>query len=198
MGLLSELTVGLLASRVGAFLLYSAVLGGLLALVARLLGFLRPQHEGRLTANPFAHLSVWGLAMAALFQMGWIRPLRVDAEESLQSRSRLAAVPILGLGAMLLLIPLLDLLRPVLQAALPRTGGYAVLGVIAQLQQITLASTLLNVLPLPGLAGGLLLQAARPSAEPTLRRWEPFVLAGIIVLLVTGWLPDAMAALLKW
>ncbi|MDB5624081.1 MAG: hypothetical protein JWR39_2644 [Devosia sp.] len=196
MGLLNELTVGLLASRIGAFLVYSALLGGMLAVVARLLGFMRPQHEGRLTANPFAHLSVWGLAMAALFQMGWIRPLHVEAAPEPARRLKLLAVPVLALATVLATIPLLDLLRPVLQAALPRTGGYAVLMVIAQLQQLTLASTILNVLPLPGLVGGLFLQAIFPGAQVKLQRGEPFALAAIIGLLVTGWLPDAMAQFL--
>ncbi|WP_127752843.1 MULTISPECIES: hypothetical protein [unclassified Devosia] len=196
MGLLNELTVGLLASRIGAFLIYTAVLGGLLALFARLLGFLRPKHEGRLTANPFAHLSVWGLAMGTLFQMGWIRSMWLDVDGSGNSRLRAAAVAILGLAAVLLLIPLLWWLRPLLQVALPRTGGYAVLGVVLELQRITLATTILNILPLPGLVGGLFLQAAFPEAEKKIRRWEPFVLAGLVVLLVTGWLPAAMAQLL--
>ena len=196
MGLLNELTVGLLASRIGAFLIYTAVLGGLLALFARLLGFMRPQHDGRLTANPFAHLSVWGLAMATLFQMGWIRSLWLDVDTSIQSRIRAAAVPILGLATVLLLIPLLWWLRPIVQVNLPRTAGYAVLGVLLEVQRLTLATTIFNILPLPGLVGGLYLQAAWPGAEKKLKRVEPFVLAGLIVLLVTGWLPGVMAQLL--
>ena len=66
MALLQNLSIGEIVSRVGAVLLYAWLQGLLLAGLARLLGDRRPLHDGRLSPNPFAQLSVWGVAVGAL------------------------------------------------------------------------------------------------------------------------------------
>lgn len=198
MSFLNDLTMGEIVSRIAAFLLYCALQGGLLSLLARLFGDSKPAYDGRFTLNPFAHLALSGLFMAVLFRMGWIRPMRFNLAAIRGGRLGLAAIALLGLLGMILTIPLLDLTRPLIQAALPQTGGYAVLNIIQQFQEITLASTVFNVLPLPGVIGAAFIQAIWPQAEPRVRRLEPLVIAALIVIFVLGWMPNPIPVLLPF
>lgn len=181
--------MGEITSRLAAVLIFAALQGLLIAGLARLLGDRRPAHDGRLTINPFNHVSVWGALIAALFGMSWIRSIWLDAGANRLGRLGAGLVPVLGLAAMLAILPLSDLLRP-LFLMLPRTGGYVTLYVLDQFQKLTLASVMLNVLPLPGLVAGGVLQAVWPGEERRLRRLEPFCLALVIVAIVAGWLPN--------
>lgn len=195
MNLLRELSMGEIVSRVAAAILYAGIQGLLLAAIARLMGDRRPQYDGRLTGNPFAQVSVWGVAMAALFAMSWVRPMRFDPQQNRLGRWGLIAVALLALAGVVALVPLIDLLRP-LALMLPRTGGYAVIYVLSQLQIIAIASAALNLLPIPGLIGGVLWQAIWPDAERRQMRLEPFGLALVIVAIVAGWLPNPATILL--
>lgn len=195
MNLLRELSMGEIVSRVAAAILYAGIQGLLLAAIARLLGDRRPQYDGRLTGNPFAQVSVWGVAMAALFAMSWVRPMRFDPQQNRLGRWGLPAVALLALVGVVALVPLIDLVRP-LALMLPRTGGYAVIYVLSQLQIVAIASAALNLLPIPGLIGGVLWQAIWPDAERRQMRLEPFGLALVIVAIVAGWLPNPATILL--
>jgi len=195
--LLRELSMGEIVSRLAAALLYAGIQGLLLAGLARLFGDQRPAYDGRLTANPLVHLSVWGAMMAALFGMGWNRAIWFDGKTNRLGRWGIVLVMVLALAGMAAVVPLLDLLRgPAL--LLPRTGGYAVLYVLGQLQAVAIASTALNLLPIPGLIGGTLWQAVVPNSERRLRRLEPFGLALVIAAIVAGWLPNPASVLLPW
>lgn len=187
--------MGEIVSRIAAVLLYAGIQGLLLAGMARLFGDKRPHYEGRLTANPFAQVSVWGTVMAALFAMSWVRPMRFDPAQNRLGRLGLVLVAALALAAMVAVVPIVDLLRP-LALMLPRTGGYAVIYVLSQLQIVVMASVALNVLPIPGLIGGVVWQAIWPGEERRLLRLEPFGLALVIVGIVAGWLPNVAGMLL--
>lgn len=197
MNLLRELSMGEIVSRIAAVILYAGIQGLLLAAIARLMGDRRPQYDGRLTGNPFAQVSVWGVAMAALFAMSWVRPMRFDPQQNRLGRWGLVLGVVLALAAMVAMVPVIDLLRP-LALMLPRTGGYAVIYVLSQLQILVLASVALNLLPIPGLIGGVLWQAIWPGEERRLLRLEPFGLALVIVGIVAGWLPNLAMMLLPW
>ena len=90
---------------------------------------------------------------------------------------------------MVVLVALIDLLQP-LVLLLPRTGSYAVLYVLDQLQLIAISSVLLNLLPVPGLVGGGFLQALWPNAERRLRQAEPICIAIIMAIIVALGFPD--------
>jgi hypothetical protein len=181
--------MGEIVSRLAAFLLYAALQGFLLAALARAMGDRRPQHDGRLSLNPFVHLSVWGAAFAALFAVSWVRSIWYDAAQSRLGRYGAALVTFLGLAAMVVLVALIDLLQP-LVLLLPRTGSYAVLYVLDQLQLIAMSSVLLNLLPGPGLVGGGFLQALWPNAERRLRQAEPICVAIVMAIVVALGFPD--------
>lgn len=197
MALLQNLSIGEIVSRVGAVLLYAWLQGLLLAGLARLLGDRRPLHDGRLSPNPFAQLSVWGVAVGALFALSWVRPLRYDVASNRLGGWGVVLVVLAGLAIMALAVPAADLLRQ-LALALPRTGGYAVVYLIAQFQLITAGSVLLNLLPIPGLAAGAIWQAIRPDQGRRLGRYETIGLAVVTAAVVAGLIPNLGAAVLPF
>ena len=188
MQILRELSVGGIVSRLAAVLLYAAVQGAILTALARLLGDRRPQHDGRLTLNPFVHVSAWGAATAALFSVSWVRSIWYDAAANRLGRWGVVLVTVAGLALMLALLPLADGLQR-LALWLPPTGATAVVLVFEQLKQITAAAILLNCMPVPGLVGGGILQALWPGEERRLRQAEPICLAVIIALIVAFGFP---------
>lgn len=192
MTFLNDLTMQVLLSHIAGFLLFTAIHGGLIAAIATLLRIDGPDYRERLTLNPFIHLSLPGLAMAVLFRSGWVRSLPVDHTRLRGGRAGLLVIVVGALAISLAIVPLVDLLRPIVAAELPRTAGYAVLRVIVAFQEVSLGSIALNLLPLPGLTAGLLLQALMPEQTGRLRRLETPVIVLLVIALVAGWLPDPL------
>lgn len=189
MSFLRELSMAEIVSRLAAMLIYAGLQGGLLAVLSLWLGDRRPQHEGRLSINPFNHLTAWGAFSAALFGLSWIRSIWFDPAANRFGRPGAVVVLVLGLAGMAALVPVVDMLRP-LALLLPTTGGYAVLSVLSQLQLIALGSAVLNLLPIPGLVGGGVWQIILPDQERRLRRLEPICMAVLIAAIVAGLLPN--------
>ncbi len=194
MQILRELSVGGIVSRLAAVLIYAGLQGALLAVLARLLGDRRPQHDGRLTPNPFVHITAWGAAVAALFGVSWIRSLWYDTSSNRVGRWGVVLVVLIGLILMLGLLPAVDVLRR-LALLLPSTGATAMLLMLEQVQLITAASVLLNCLPVPGLIAGGILQAVWPQEERRLRQAEPICLGLVIAAIVAFGFPDPLALL---
>jgi hypothetical protein len=195
--LLRELSLNEIVSRLGAVLIYAWLQGLIFSALALAMGDRRPLHAGRLTANPFAQLSVWGAAIAALFAVSWVRPLHYDPAANRFGGWGVLAVTLGGLAAMALLIPAADLLRQ-LALLLPRTGSYAALYVIGQFQLITAGSIVLNLLPIPGLAMGAIWQAIRPDQGKRLERHEALGLAVVTAAVVAGLIPTLGTAALPY
>ncbi|HEV2518102.1 MAG TPA: hypothetical protein VGV07_22820 [Devosia sp.] len=188
MTLLGDLTLSEIASRIGAMLIFAFLQGLVLAGLARALGDRRPELEGRLSPNPFAQLSLWGMALGVLFTMGWVRPLHYDVSSNRLGGWGVLLVIVGGLGAMALLVPAIDLLRP-LALLLPRSGGYAVLYWLSQLQLLVAGAVALNLLPIPGLVAGAIWQAVWPGQGRRLGRHEALGLAVVTVAVVAGLVP---------
>lgn len=190
MALLNDLTLQAIFSRLFAALLFVAIHGGVLTLLATVL---RRDASGpleRFSANPLDHLSLPGMAMAVLFRVTWIRYREIAPDALRGGRLALAGVALATLCISLAVVPLLDLLRPVIATYLPRTAGYAVLQVVVALQELTLASVLLGALPLPGLTGGLFLLALMPHKAAPLQRLVVPVNVILVVALISGLLPN--------
>lgn len=188
MTLLRDLSMNDIVSRIGAVIVFAWLHGLLLAGLARLLGDRRPEFDGRLTANPFAQLSVWGLAVGVLFAMGWARPLRYEAASNRLGGWGIVLVVLAGLAGTALLVPAADLLRP-LALLLPQSGGFVALYLIGQFQLVTTGSVLLNLLPIPGLTAGAIWQAVWPEQGRRLPRYQALGLAAVTAAVVAGLVP---------
>lgn len=198
MSLLNDLTLQAIFSRIFGTLIFVAITGGVFTLCAQLMRRSDAEYEFSFSANPLTHLSMPALAMGILFRTTWMR-YRDLAPETLRYGSwGLVVIVIATALSGLVMVPLLDFLRPLAADGLPRTLGYAVLQLIQATQQIALASVPLSLLPLPGLPGGLFLIAAWPEKRRQFRKAVPAVYALLIILLVLGWWPDFGAMLAPW
>lgn len=186
MALLNDLTLQALLSRLVAFLVITAVHGFALAAVARLLGDPTPTYNGRFTLNPFVHLSVPALAMAMLFKLGWIAPMRIDASKLRFGRWGLVICELVSLAAPLVLVPLVWPLRSLTVLALPRTAGLAVLGILDTIQDLAVWFSAFNIIPLPPLTGSLLLLAIWPQLARRFTRSLGLIQAIMVGLVVIG------------
>jgi len=197
MALLGTLSLSEIVTRIAAVLLYAALQGALLAGLAFLMGDKRPRHEGRLTLNPFVQVSMWGVISAVLFALSWVRPLRYEPNDNRFGIWGLVLVIVATLALMLALVPLVDLLRPLL-LMLPRTAGYAGLYVLNQFQIVTVGSVVLNCLPIPGLAAGALWQVAWKGRERRFERVIPICLGLVFAAIVAGLVPNTASALMPY
>lgn len=197
MGFLNDLTMQQIFSRLVAFLVVAAVHGFALAGLARLLGDPRPMYEGRLTLNPVTHLSMLAMAMAIIFQMGWITPMRFDLKAIRFGRWGLALIALGSLLATLLVAPLVGLIKPLIAITLPRSATLTGLAVIDSFQNLSIWFVLLNLLPIPIVTGSLFLIALWPRLEAWLRRYSTVLMALLIAAIVTGLIESLMAPIFR-
>lgn len=184
---LYDLTMAEIMRRIIAVILYAGLQGGIFALLLTLLGERRVSEEGRLTAQPFAHLSLGGIFLGLVFRTTWTDPMPITPARG-NIKPLLALL--LTVGGLMAVIPLLDLARSPLHAALPRSLGYMVLAQIETLQIVILASAVFALLPLPGLPLGTTLPAIFPTLAKPFRKWAGMGMAAAAILLVLGWWPD--------
>jgi len=190
MSLLNDLSLQAIMSRLAAGLLYAAFQGGLLTLLIALLRREEGEKGDRFSFNPLDHISMPGMAMAVLFRTTWIRYHAPQPESLKGGRLALVGIALAVLAASLALVPLLDGVRQLIATYVPRTAGYAMLQVAVALQEIILMSVPLNLLPLPGLIGGLFLFAALPERARQWRRLVVPVNVVLVLALVAGFVPN--------
>jgi Zn-dependent protease len=184
--LLNDLTLPQLLSRLVAFLALTAIHGLLLAAIVRLLGDPTPRYNGRLTLNPLAHLSLLALVMAMLFELGWIAPMKISADKLRLGRFGLVVAWLGSLLLTLCIVPLVSPLRPLMVTLLPRNAAFVVLELLDALQDLTIWFVAFNLLPVPPLAGALLLVAIWPRLGPFFARHARLIEALMVALVVIG------------
>lgn len=129
---------------------------------SEMLGDPTPRERGRLTANPLAHLTLWGtllpiaLYLAGLPAIGMAKPVPVDPRYYRDTRRGLALVAAAGPAANAVIAALLAVLLTLV--ALPD----ALYSLVGQLILVNLVLGLFNLLPVPPLDGSKILQLALP------------------------------------
>jgi Zn-dependent protease len=171
--------------RLLAMVFIAAVHGFAVAGIACALGDPGPRYDGRLTANPLAHLDVLG-TLAGVFSAGWIRPIAIDPALLRFGRVGLVLVVLAGAAATLASVVVLRLARPHLLPLLPDTTSALAFAVIESIGEVSIWFALVNVLPLPPLSGAHLIVAAAPGAREGLRRVQPYLAVALAALAVTG------------
>lgn len=190
MNILNELTVHQFVTRLLMMLVVTAFYGAWISLLAKWMDDNRPQREGHLSLNPAANISYGGLAMAILFNHGWIRPIRLSVAYKTSQILRILLIIIIGSVITLIIIPLLDILRPYIHQALSRTSGYYVLYSVQVIQEQLLGLVLVSLVPIPGFLAGNLWRIILPKSDIKLMRFEPICLSLVIIILILGWFPD--------
>lgn len=160
------------------------------ALTAYAMGDPTARRAGRLTLNPLKHVDILGLAMLAIFKVGWWKPVPIDP--------RRFKNPKLGMVLTALAGPMSNVLLCVIAAA-----GYTVSMFHAAWLEIPALEWLgeffyvvfyvsaglavFNLIPLPPLDGSKVLFGLLPDRWYwMLMRYERYGMVALMVLLVTG------------
>jgi Zn-dependent protease len=175
-------------------LMYLAILGPIFvvsialhefahAAVADALGDPTPREAGRVTLNPLAHLDVFGTLMIFIAGFGWAKPVPV--------KTHLLLWPRLGSFLVSAAGPLTNLLLAVLALLALKYNPTMPVGSSKWFQtavalNVTLA--VLNILPLPPLDGGHLLEAVLPRRLlPAYEQFVPYGMVLLILLVMNPW-----------
>ncbi len=159
------------------------------AWVATKLGDDTPRWHGRLTANPFAHLDLWGTLMLVLFGFGYAKPVPVNSRNFRKPRRDMALVALAGPLSNLLMATVMLLLFRLLKLLPFASGVVLMVGatLVNIVARINIGLAVFNLLPIPPLDGSRIFSAFLPP------RWAFWMMQHehqirilLIVLLATG------------
>ena len=159
------------------------------ALAADKLGDPTPRNQGRLTLNPFAHLTLWGTVMMMLAGFGWGKPVMVNPSNFKHPKRDNAIVALAGPVSNAVMAYLSTIVYKVILynvTSSSQTLYYiAIVFYLATLINISLA--VFNFLPIPPLDGAKIFGAILPEKIYfSIMRYEQFIIIAVIVLLYTG------------
>lgn len=188
-----ELSLQQVLLRAVAYLVVAGVHGLLIAGLARLFGAMGPTYDGRLTPSPFAHLDLLGLLSAVLGQLGWIRPVAIEAEELRRGWLDLIVVALLALGLTLILaLGIWNARGLVFALGASNTLTNAIIVGLRIGTEVAVLFALFNLLPLSPLTGGLILQAFAPRLAAQIERGGLIIRLGLSALIISGILPGLL------
>lgn len=158
------------------------------AIVADRLGDPTPRSLGRITPNPFVHLSLYGLAFLFLLGFGWavtpVNPNRLRGNPRHSMAIVAVAGPLANLAmALLFALPIrLGFVTPDYGDVIPTLWQFLEVGL-----SINLLLLAFNLLPIPPLDGFTILQGLLPPdlayQLDGMRQYGTFILLGVIVIL---------------
>ncbi|MBQ9964714.1 MAG: site-2 protease family protein [Clostridia bacterium] len=168
------------------------------AFVANKLGDDTARWHGRLTANPFAHLDLWGTLMLFVFGFGYARPVPVNPRNFRNPKRDMALVALAGPVSNLLMAAISLLLYRVV---LSITSSAAVVTVAWLVLVWTFASVniglaVFNLLPIPPLDGSRIFGAILPARMAfAMDRYAGQIRILLFVLIATGALSTPLSFL---
>lgn len=171
-------------SRAIAIVIVLTVMGFSVAAFARLLGDRGAIYDAKLTPNPFVHIDIFALAAGIVGRVGWIRHIAIDPAQCRGGRAAPVVVAIASLVVVFLLGRLALQLLPWVAVSWPSSSAAfadSTLRTLADVAGWTLAA---NLIPLPPLLGGYLLQALAPRAHQWLVKRHFFISIALLVLVV--------------
>jgi Zn-dependent protease len=123
------------------------------------LGDMTPKMDGRLTLNPFVHLDVWGTICLLLFQMGWAKPVRINAARYKNKKRGIILVSLAG-PVMNYLVAFIAIL--VYGVLYKNANGYNFKIWFYYLALVNVGLATFNLIPIPPLDGANVLREIFP------------------------------------
>ncbi len=156
---------------------------GIVAGAAVLLGDKGPKYDGRLTVVPAGHIDLVGAFSVILYGLGWGKPVAVDAGEFRIGRFGIVVVILTGFAGLLVLAALLDALVLPALTILPHSAALTTAAFLRVASSLTIWFAVFNLIPIPPLTGGMLLNALGIRV-PRQVRW--ILVAVLLVAVATG------------
>lgn len=169
------------------------------AWVAEKMGDDTGRKQGRITLNPFAHLTLWGSLMMILVGFGWGKPVMVDSRNFKNPKKGMVLTSLAGPASNFIMAFLSMIVYKVL-AFLSFAKDSSTLGLIAWafklITLINISLAVFNFLPIPPLDGSKIFNAILPEKWYfTIMKYENFIFIALIILVYSGLLDTPLSFL---
>ncbi len=172
------------------------------AWVAKQLGDDTAENAGMLTLNPLVHIDLMGALCMCLCCFGWSKPTPISLNRCRKYSMRKSAILISLMGVMSLIILglILIVLAKVILLIFRNSASIETIslisGALSQAALISVYIAVLNLLPVPGFDGYVLIQGALPrNAAIFIEKNANIVNLIVLVLLVSGILSGPLSFL---
>ena len=160
------------------------------AWVAEKMGDDTGRKQGRITLNPFAHLTLWGSLMMILVGFGWGKPVMVDSRNFKNPKKGMVLTSLAGPASNFIMAFLSMIVYKVL-AILSYAKDSSTLDMMATvfvyITLINISLAVFNFLPIPPLDGSKIFNAILPEKWYfTIMKYENFIFIAVIILIYSG------------
>lgn len=169
------------------------------AWVAEKMGDDTGRKQGRITLNPFAHLTLWGSLMMILVGFGWGKPVSVDPRNFKNPKKGMVLTSLAGPASNFIMAFLSMIVYKVL-AFLSFAKDSSTLDMLATvfvyITLINISLAVFNFLPIPPLDGSKIFNAILPEKWYfTIMKYENFIFIALIILVYSGLLDTPLSFL---
>lgn len=169
------------------------------AWVAEKMGDDTGRKQGRITLNPFAHLTLWGSLMMILVGFGWGKPVSVDPRNFKNPKKGMVLTALAGPASNFIMAFLSMIVYKVL-AFLSFAKDNSTLDMMATvfvyITLINISLAVFNFLPIPPLDGSKIFNAILPEKWYfTIMKYENFIFIALIILVYSGLLDAPLSFL---
>lgn len=169
------------------------------AWVAEKMGDDTGRKQGRITLNPFAHLTLWGSLMMILVGFGWGKPVMVDSRNFKNPKKGMVLTSLAGPASNFIMAFLSMIVYKVL-AFLSFAKDSSTIDMLATvfvyITLINISLAVFNFLPIPPLDGSKIFNAILPEKWYfTIMKYENFIFIALIILVYSGLLDAPLSFL---
>ncbi len=174
------------------------------ALMADKLGDPTPRSQGRITLNPFAHLTLWGSMLLIFAGFGWGKPVAVDARNFKKPKRDMALTALAGpvsniimayLSMVVYKLLISDALYGGIRSLLPGSAQFVPM-IFAYSAIINISLAVFNFLPVPPLDGSKIFNSVLPdSLYFRIMKYEQYIIVVVIILVYSGLLDTPLGFL---
>ncbi len=157
------------------------------------------RREGRITLNPFAHLTLWGSLLMVAVGFGWGKPVAVNPNNFKNPKKGMMLSSLAGPASNFVMAFLAMIVYRVLAFLSVVQNSelmYMVGDVFVYITIINISLGAFNFLPIPPLDGSKIFNAVLPDRIYfKIMQYEQYIFIGLIVLMYTGLLDKPLGML---
>lgn len=146
--------------------------------------------QGRITLNPFAHLTLWGSLMMILVGFGWGRPVSVDPRNFKDPKKGMVLTSLAGPASNFIMAFLAMIVYKVLVFLSINDESTIMINIAIVFKLvafINISLAVFNFLPIPPLDGSKIFNSILPEKLYfSIMKYEHFIFIGLIILLYSG------------